>query len=194
MISLPSGSEAVTEGKSDDKPIVLQDVKSIDFECMLWMFYNELVSSTPLHILGKGCSSSWNRKYFDYTASAGEWSAIISLAHMWQFENMSQAAFKAYAALPNVSPIDKISMSQKYDIPKKDLADVYLEICTRDHPVSVEEGDQIGVGVLALLIQTREELQTKWGSWPTNILKQVVNHNLIELKPSFKFKREGLTS
>jgi hypothetical protein len=110
---------------------------------------------------------------------------------MWQFEHMSEAAFQAYAALPNVSPAEKIAISQKYNFPgpRKQLIDVYLEICTRDQPVSVEEGEQIGVEALALITQTREELNTKWESWPTDTLKRVVVHNLIELKPCFKFKR-----
>jgi hypothetical protein len=43
MFSLSAGSETtIEEGLSDDKPIILQDVKSVDFENMLWMFYNEL--------------------------------------------------------------------------------------------------------------------------------------------------------
>ena len=41
MLSIPSGSETATEGLSDDKPILLQDVRSIDFEHMMWMFYNK---------------------------------------------------------------------------------------------------------------------------------------------------------
>ena len=41
MLSIPSGSTAATEGLSDDKPILLQNVKSTDFECMMWMFYNK---------------------------------------------------------------------------------------------------------------------------------------------------------
>jgi hypothetical protein len=45
MLAYPSESETTTEGLSDDTPIVyvLEHVKSIDFEHMLWMFYNELV-------------------------------------------------------------------------------------------------------------------------------------------------------
>jgi len=42
MLSLPSGSETFTEGQLDDRPIVLQNVKSIDFERMVWIFYNGL--------------------------------------------------------------------------------------------------------------------------------------------------------
>jgi hypothetical protein len=109
---------------------------------------------------------------------------------MWQFENMYQAAFKAYAVLPNVSPVDKISMSPKYGFPRKYLTDIYLEICIRDHPLSIEEGELIGVRALALIIQTREELGMKWKSWQIDILKQVVIHNLIELKPPFKFQHQ----
>jgi hypothetical protein len=39
MLSFPSGS---AEGQSDDCPIVLQNVKSIDFERLVWIFYNGL--------------------------------------------------------------------------------------------------------------------------------------------------------
>jgi hypothetical protein len=171
------------EGQSDDKPIVLQNVKSNDFECMVWMFYNELVSSTPSTsaFIRKGCSSCWNRQYADWTVSAGELSSIISLAHMWQFENMSQAAFKAYAALPNTSSMDKISMRRKYDFPRTELADAYVELCTRYYPISAEEGDRIGVEDLALIGQTREELRGEWRCSTTEKRGEVVIHNLIEL-------------
>jgi hypothetical protein len=42
MLSIPSGSETTIEGLSDDNPIVLEDVRRVDFENMLWMFYDEL--------------------------------------------------------------------------------------------------------------------------------------------------------
>ena len=82
----------------------------------------------PFMYTGKECSSSRNRKYSDYSASAGEWSSIILLAHMWQFEHMSEVAFQAYAALPSVSSVEKISMCRKYNFPRRDLAAAYLEI------------------------------------------------------------------
>jgi hypothetical protein len=78
---------------------------------------------------------------------------------MWQFKNMSQAAFKAYAALPNVSSVDKISMCQKYDLSRTDLVGAYLEICARTHPPSVEEGNQ--VEELALITHTQQECRER---------------------------------
>jgi hypothetical protein len=99
-------------------------------------------------------SSGWNRKYSEYIAPAEEWSSIISLAHRWQFEHIREAAFKGYAALLNVSPAAKIAMSHKYDFPRKHLVDIYLEICQRDQPVSVKEGDCLRVEAVALITQT----------------------------------------
>lgn len=43
MLSVPTGeNDKIPEGLSDDRPIVLHTVKSIDFERLLWMFYNKL--------------------------------------------------------------------------------------------------------------------------------------------------------
>ena len=64
MLLLPTGSETLTEGQSDDKPIVLQGVKSVDFACMLWMFYNELVSLAPFKIYWKGVLIKLGQKIF----------------------------------------------------------------------------------------------------------------------------------
>jgi hypothetical protein len=80
---------------------------------------------------------------------------------MWQFENMSQAAFKSYLALSSVSPVEKIATGQKYNFPRKDLLNVYLDICKRENPLSVEEGNQIGLETLALIAQTREGFKVK---------------------------------
>jgi hypothetical protein len=84
--------------------------------------------------------------------------------------------------------MEKISMREKYYFPRRYLADAYLEICNRDHPLSIEEGKRIGVNALIMISQTREELRKHWRHWPKENRKQVVIHNLIELKPSFTFK------
>jgi hypothetical protein len=82
-------------------------------------------------------SIKYCRSYTDHTASEEKWSSIISLAHMWQFETMSYAAFKAFLTLPDVGPVDKIAMHQKYDFLREDLLKVYTEICTRREPLLV---------------------------------------------------------
>ncbi|KIM76793.1 hypothetical protein PILCRDRAFT_91427 [Piloderma croceum F 1598] len=177
MLLRPTGFKTFTDGQSDDRPIVLQNVKSIEFERILWMFYNGFGFFDPLYAR-KGI-------YSDYTASAEEWSSIISLAHMWQFEHMSEAAFKAYAALPNVSPVEKISLRRKYNFPSKDLVDAYVEICQRKYPLSVEEGDRIGVEALVLIAQIREQLCSKGKYWSRVERKKAI---ISEIQPLLQMR------
>jgi hypothetical protein len=124
------------------------------------------------------------RSYTDYTTSEEKWSSIISLAHMWQFETMGHAAFKAYLAIPDIRPADKIAMRQKYDFPREDLLNVFVEICTRREPLSVEEGQKIGSETLALIAQTREELKYRNRA---DIKKDIITNNLIKLRPSYYY-------
>jgi hypothetical protein len=39
ILSIPARPD-VKEGDSDDKPIVLKGIKSIDFGCLMWMWYD----------------------------------------------------------------------------------------------------------------------------------------------------------
>jgi len=164
MLLIPSGSETTVEGLSDENPIVLQGVKKVHFEWMLWMFYNE--------------------SYTDHTASAEKWEAIISLADKWQFERMGDVALKAYLALPDVPPMDKIVLCRRYDTPREYLLDPYLQICTRTKSLTVEEAQAVGLETFALIAQTREEITRRnhYASCPT---KDIIRNNLIDLKPSY---------
>ena len=128
------------------------------------------------------------RSYTDHTASEEQWSSIISLAHMWQFETMGHAAFKAYLAIPDIDPVDKIAMRQKYDFPREDLLNVFVKICTRRQPLSVEEGHKIGSATLALIAQTREELKCV----NNGDMEGRITNNLIKLRPSYYFSLDDI--
>jgi hypothetical protein len=102
---------------------------------------------------------------------------------MWDFRNVCRAAFKAYVALPDVKPIIKIAMREKYKFPREYLLDAHLSICDRKNPLSVEEGKLIGLETLALITQTREVNLTWRLVHRVNRLRDIVNHVLIEVKP-----------
>jgi hypothetical protein len=112
----------------------------------------------------------------------------MSLAHKWEFETMIRAAFKAYVALVDVAPVDKIATRGKYDLPSEDLFEPYWKLCTRREPPSIEEGIKIGVHTLALIGQTREELKELYSNYPESYRYQFVTNNLIDLKPSYYYK------
>jgi hypothetical protein len=97
---------------------------------------------------------------------------------------MCHAAFKAYVAHSHTKPADNIALGQKYDLPRKYLSDVYLEMCMRENPLSVEEGQKIGYETVIRIAHIREEIKS-WGnaySFRERCL-QSVTKNLIELKP-----------
>lgn len=43
MLLCPTSEGAEPEGGSDSNPIVLEGVKAVDFQRLLWVFYNECV-------------------------------------------------------------------------------------------------------------------------------------------------------
>jgi hypothetical protein len=108
----------------------------------------------------------------------------MSLAHKWEFTNMTRAAFKAYVALADVEPADKIAMRGKYDLPREYLLEPYKKICTRSRPPSMEEGRKIGGETMALIGQTREELN-RYQNVSESTQYTIVTNNLIDLKPSY---------
>ena len=112
----------------------------------------------------------------------------MHLAHMWQFENMSQVALKEYTALPNQSPVEKIVIGRKYNFPEADMLDLYVAICRRLEPLSVEEGNQVGLETLALIAQTREQLKSEFRT--ADEIRKVVRQNtgMIATSKSFRFK------
>ena len=99
---------------------------------------------------------------------------------------MARAAFKAYVALSDVKPADKIAMGQKYDFPREDMFQVYMDICTKHNPLSVEEGEKVGAKTMILIAQTRDEVRL-YGDHSKRIERSVTN-NLVELKPSVFYR------
>jgi len=99
---------------------------------------------------------------------------------------MSRAAFQAYVALPDIEPVDKIAMCQKYDFPRQDILGAYTQICTRRKPLSVDEGKKIGVETSTLIAQTREEIKIEF---PKSVARYsgIIIHNLIDLRPSYHY-------
>ena len=64
---------------------------------------------------------------------------------------MANVALKAYAALSDVPPIDKIVLYEQYDFPREYLLDPFWQICTRSKSLSVEEAQVVGLETLALI-------------------------------------------
>lgn len=145
MFTLPPGEGKVVEGLTDDHPITLMGVKALDFERLLWVFY-------PV-------------EFGEYLASVNEWCSILQLAHQWEFDAVRRLAVAKLNALPpkDIDAVDRIVLAHRFQLVDWLLAP-YVEISVRPEPITLEEGRKLGIDVVVLLAQAREEVKKKEGA------------------------------
>lgn len=124
-----------SKGSSDNNPFVLEDTFKIDFERLLWVFYNE--------------------KYSIYEANVEEWSSILKLAHQWDFNEVKVFALRELERL-EMPALDKIILYHTHDIDRNLLKAAYTALTVREEPISIEEGYQLGLETALRLAHARE--------------------------------------
>jgi len=124
-----------TKGSSDVHPLVLEDTLEVDFERFLWVFYNP--------------------KYSLYHASIEEWTSILKLAHQWNFVGVKELALRELERL-EIPPLRKIVVYQSYGVDRRLLLEAYTALTTRDKPMTIEEGHELGLETVIQLARARE--------------------------------------
>ena len=81
---------------------------------------------------------------------------MLALATQWEFADYRRLAIARLAQL--ASPVDRILLGRRYDIPEW-LSTAYLELCTRDDPLSYEEGERLGMRDVILLSDIRQSVR-----------------------------------
>jgi len=135
MFSMPSGT--IVEGLSDDKPIFLEGVKSVDFQRLLWLFYD------PSH------------KHL--TSDAETLLSIMTLADKWEFNSAGQAAYETFARLDSISPLKKIAVCEKYQFNRSLIFEAFRSLCNRDNPLTYEEAEEIGWKAFVIVASARDK-------------------------------------
>ncbi|KAH9965394.1 hypothetical protein BC827DRAFT_1118754, partial [Russula dissimulans] len=124
-----------TKGSSDNYPLVLEDALQMDFERFLWVFYNP--------------------KYSLYDATVEEWTSILKLAHQWEFVGVKTLALRELERL-EIPPLRKIVIYHSYGIDRRLLKAAYAAFATRDKPITIEEGKELGLETVLQLARARE--------------------------------------
>jgi len=135
ILTVPASPGAAQVGTSQGNAIVLENVRSIEFERFLWVFYNP--------------------KYSLYDTTVEEWTSIIHLAHRWNFPEVKNLVVRELEKLP-VDNIDKIVLYQKYDVNKDLLVPCYSALCMREAPLSLHEGLKLGLETALMIARARE--------------------------------------
>lgn len=142
-----------SKGSSDNNPFVLEDTLKVDFERLLWVFYNEYVfySSFPMFMF----SNVHFRKYSIYEADVEVWSSILKVAHQFDFDEVKAFALRELEQL-EMPALDKVILYHTHDIDRNLLLAAYTALTVRDEPVSIDEGYQLGLEFALRLAQARE--------------------------------------
>ncbi|PCH35703.1 hypothetical protein WOLCODRAFT_80255, partial [Wolfiporia cocos MD-104 SS10] len=133
--AVAAGPGQNAKGSSDANAFPLEDILANDFARFLWVFYNP--------------------KYSIYDATIEDWTAILKLAYDWRFAEVKKLCCRELEKF-DIAPVQKIELYQTYELDKKLLIPSYIAMCTRQEPLSVKEGRQLGLET-ALLIATARE-------------------------------------
>ncbi|KAF7292657.1 BTB domain-containing protein [Mycena indigotica] len=118
----------------------LDGVKSKDFEHLLWLYYNPLITN--------------------YTAPKTTWQAILRLADRFEMDNIKKIALRNLLVAPDVDPFETIMLCEREDMARAQAEEAYIAILTRNAPLSAEEIKVWGLTaeVIAIITQAREEV------------------------------------
>lgn len=136
-------AQALQDGTSDDSAIRVQDVTSVDFATLLWVWYS------PKYRLDKKSSDNWL--------------VILELSTRWQFLEMKKLAVEQLQNL-KMDPVEKIAIFNKYEIDRSLLLPEYKHLCTREGQMSIEEGEKVGLLTVLAIHQARERAMKSAGA------------------------------
>ncbi|RDX51134.1 hypothetical protein OH76DRAFT_1401907 [Lentinus brumalis] len=142
MFTLRPGS-GPAEGTSDEHPIVLPEVRAVDFDRFMSLFYPRDVVTGDLSTLE-------------------DWISVLALATKYEFEAHRALAIERLSRLG--SPTDRLVLAREYDIPGW-LEEAYYLICIREDALTLEEGHRLGMEDVIALADLRQRIRAHvpWG-------------------------------
>ena len=87
--------------------------------------------------------------------SSEEWISILELASKWEFQSLCRRAINELDSL--ATPIEKVILSRKYDIPELRLRG-YVDLCQSTIPLTEEDGERLGLQDVIKIYRVRQEL------------------------------------
>ncbi|KAH9927820.1 uncharacterized protein B0H18DRAFT_274144 [Fomitopsis serialis] len=130
-----SQSSSSGEGKSDDNPIVLEGMKSADLSCFLSCIY-------PINY-GQGDLTTYE-----------EWAAALELAVKWEFDRIRDFIVQRIKDTGTLA--EQIVTARRLNL-QQWCWDACAKLCERRQPLTLEEGQRLGVEDTVRISQVREK-------------------------------------
>ncbi|KAG8917517.1 hypothetical protein FRC02_003067 [Tulasnella sp. 418] len=128
-------------GLSDECPIVLSDVTTVEFEMVLLVF-----------------SARWFKR--DIVVNLEQWRTLLLLGTLWESSTLKRLSVSQIDT-SKLPAMDLIFLSHKCQVPQW-LVPAYTALCTQFNPLTMEEGHVLGFELFVKLAEIRERrLQAK---------------------------------
>jgi hypothetical protein len=95
------------------------------------------------------------RKYSIYSTTVESWTKILVLAQRWGFKEIEQLCIRELENLP-IPPVEKIQIYQDFKIDRSRLLSSFAELTMRRTPLSLEEGQKVGLETALQIARARE--------------------------------------
>lgn len=112
---------------------------------------------------------------YDYDAPLEKWTAILRLAHLWQFPKIKALATRKLDRI-DIEPVDKAVMAREYQIDPAYgwLEQAYAAIGEREESISQSEGERLGLDAVVRLANLRERVQkTRFEQEKNTLLRNI---------------------
>ncbi|KAK7024955.1 hypothetical protein R3P38DRAFT_3356199 [Favolaschia claudopus] len=184
--TLPVG-DGNAEGASDENPVVLEGISSLDFQRLLKVLY-------PLDIPQI------------LSMPKDDWISVLKLSTQWYFIDARELAIQQLNDRPEIGSIERILLARQYDVAAW-LRMGYNDLARREEGISLEDAAKIGWETTVRLYQTREAAIKSYSatSYPRNNWHSSVGYDQrfsnsrfqhADVEGSFReeFRRADLTS
>lgn len=141
MFSLPPPPGEEAEGETDEKPIKLSGFTSKDFERFLEVLYPESVASfvSTCSTMLKSCRDFCISELTGTEA----WISVLKVATQWDFSSVRSLAVAKLSNLL-VTSADRVGVGKQFDV-QGWLGPAYMDLCIREQPLSLQEGQKLGI-------------------------------------------------
>ncbi|KAJ3827046.1 hypothetical protein F5878DRAFT_248054 [Lentinula raphanica] len=137
MFSLPVPNGEQPEGDVDGRPIHLDGIQCVDFDRLLSVMYPKDFNSSELF-------------------TVDEWQSVLKLSSQWDFDSLRKLAIKHIGCV--ASSADLVLLGHKYDVSEW-LLPHYISLCSRDEPLTLQEGRKLGVDTVITINQIRSQIR-----------------------------------
>ncbi|KAF9012723.1 hypothetical protein BDQ17DRAFT_1232329 [Cyathus striatus] len=138
MIMVPVSPGKKREGTSDSNAIKV-DAEPEELAVFLRIFYNPKFSVYE-----------WS--------NVSDWLTILSLSERWTFPEITKLAIRELQK-HDMPTVRRLALYKKYNADTLFLVPLISELCSRDAPLALEEGMELGMEMAILIGQARERLR-----------------------------------